>query len=183
MTLLELYSVSREFGGLAALCQVNMVIPQGHVVGLIGPNGAGKTTLLNCISGLDAPTAGEIIFDGKPIHQRPPHRITALGVSRTYQNIRLFKDMTALDNVIVGQHVHGHSTLLHSLFVWPYHAREEKRFKQQALSLLQRFGIEGVQAAVGELMLLNRYSYVAGNPTNLVDPSGMIAEKPGKWDR
>jgi ABC-type branched-subunit amino acid transport system ATPase component len=145
MTLLDLRGVSREFGGLAALCQINMIVPQGKVVGLIGPNGAGKTTLLNCISGLDAPTSGQIIFDGRPVQRQPPHRITALGISRTYQNIRLFKEMTALDNVIVGQHVHGHSTLLHSLFLWPYHAREEKRFKRQALGLLQRFGIESIQ--------------------------------------
>lgn len=142
--MLELHHVSREFGGLAALCQVKMVVPQGKVVGLIGPNGAGKTTLLNCISGLDSPTSGEIIFDGTPIHSRSPHRITALGVSRTYQNIRLFKEMTTLENVIVGQHIHGRSTLLHSMFVWPYHWREESRLKKDALALLERFNIGSV---------------------------------------
>jgi ABC-type branched-subunit amino acid transport system ATPase component len=144
--MLELRHVTREFGGLAALCQVKMAVPQGKVVGLIGPNGAGKTTLLNCISGLDAPTGGEIVLEGVPIAGSSPHRITALGISRTYQNIRLFKEMTTLENVIVGQHIHGRSTLVHSLFAWPYHWREESRLKKDALALLERFNIAHVAA-------------------------------------
>jgi len=142
--MLEIKAVSRYFEGLAALYGVNLTVPEGKIVGLIGPNGAGKTTLLNCISGLDHPSAGEIIFDGVRIHHRSPHRITALGISRTYQNIRLFNDMSALQNVIVGLHRHGRSTLFHSLFAWPYHWHEEKRLRQEALDLLERFQLAPV---------------------------------------
>jgi len=142
--MLTIRAVSRYFEGLAALYGVTMTVPEGKVVGLIGPNGAGKTTLLNCISGLDHPSTGEILLNGIPIHNRAPHRITALGIARTYQNIRLFSDMPAVQNVIVGLHRHGRSTLLHSLFAWPFHRQEEARFQQEALNLLDRFQLTPV---------------------------------------
>lgn len=142
--MLEIRGVSRNFEGLVALNCVNLTVPEGKVIGLIGPNGAGKTTLLNCISGLDHPSSGDIIFKGINIRNSPPHRITALGISRTYQNIRLFNDLSALENVIIGQHRHGRSTLLHSLFVWPYHWREEALIRRQALDLLERFQLDHV---------------------------------------
>jgi len=99
--MLELTDVSRQFGGLHALSNVKMRIETGKVVGLIGPNGAGKTTLINCISGLDHPTSGHITFDGHNISRTSPHTITKLGIARTYQNIRLFGEMTALDNLLI----------------------------------------------------------------------------------
>src|SRR3982751_4413988 len=106
--MLELKDVSRHFGGLHALTNVNMQIQAGKVVGLIGPNGAGKTTLINNISGLDHPTSGRISFDAggrrHDISRMSPHTITRLGIARTYQNIRLFGDMTALDNLLISQH-------------------------------------------------------------------------------
>src|SRR5689334_5913367 len=102
--MLELKQVSRQFGGLQALHQVNMVVPTNKVVGLIGPNGAGKTTLINIISGLDHPTSGTIYFDERAIHKLPPHQITCSGIARTYQNIRLFGEMTVLENLLIGQH-------------------------------------------------------------------------------
>jgi len=142
--MLEIHAVSRHFEGLAALNYVNLTVPDVKAVGLIGPNGAGKTTLLNCISGLDHPSAGEIIFNGIKIHNKSPHRITALGISRTYQNIRLFNDMSTLENVIIGLHRHGRSTLLHSLAAWPYHWREEKQLRRQAVDLLERFQLASV---------------------------------------
>src|SRR5690349_20752704 len=108
--MLELSDVSRQFGGLHALAGVNMTIPQGKVVGLIGPNGAGKTTLINCISGLDHPTGGRITFSGHNISRSSPHHITRLGIARTYQNIRLFGEMTALDNLLISQHARGHAS-------------------------------------------------------------------------
>ncbi|NLX09570.1 MAG: ABC transporter ATP-binding protein [Chloroflexi bacterium] len=145
--MLDIHAVSRHFEGLAALTYVNLSVPEGKVVGLIGPNGAGKTTLLNCISGLDHPTSGTITFRGVPIQRAAPHRITALGISRTYQNIRLFNEMSALENVIIGQHRHGRSTLLHSLFAWPYHRREEASINRQAHDLLERFQLGAVARA------------------------------------
>src|SRR5882724_9835850 len=109
--MLELTDVSRQFGGLHALTNVNMRIQTGKVIGLIGPNGAGKTTLINCISGLDHPTSGRITFDVEGIRhdisRTSPHTITRLGIARTYQNIRLFGEMTALDNLLISQHTRG----------------------------------------------------------------------------
>lgn len=137
MLLLE--NVSRSFGGLAALSQVNLRAEEKRIVGLIGPNGAGKTTLINCASGLDHPTSGIIRFRGVEVQHLPAYRIAQLGLARTYQNIRLFTQMTVLENVIVAQHRHGRATLLHSLAQLPAHRREVRQQHAYALSLLERF--------------------------------------------
>lgn len=142
--LLRLDSVARYFGGLAALDDVNMTVPQGKVVGLIGPNGAGKTTTINNITGLDHPTKGEIWFAGEPIHNAPPHRITRLGIARTYQNIRLFGQMTTHENLLIGQHKRGDATLVESLFMLPRHWTQERALKQRADDLLDRFELREV---------------------------------------
>ncbi len=140
--MLTLTNVSRQFGGLAALANVTMTVPEGQVTGLIGPNGAGKTTLINNISGLDHPTSGTIRFRDADISRQPPHKITALGVARTYQNIRLFGDMTALENLLIGQHGRGRATILESLVFAPRFRREEKLLRAQALELLEQFGLQ-----------------------------------------
>ena len=142
--MLELIDVSRHFGGLHALSNVNMTVQPGKVTGLIGPNGAGKTTLINCISGLDHPTSGKIMFDGQPITRRMPHEITHRGIARTYQNIRLFGDMTVLENLLVSQHTLGSATILESLVFTPRYRQEEKRLRENALVLLERFGLAPV---------------------------------------
>jgi branched-chain amino acid transport system ATP-binding protein len=139
--MLELTDVSRQFGGLLALSDVNLAVPEGRIVGLIGPNGAGKTTLINIVSGLDHPTQGEIRFNGTSIKRMPPHRITGLGIARTYQNIRLFGDMTALQNLLIGQHGRGSASLLEAMIFWPRYLREERHLHDHAASLLERFGL------------------------------------------
>lgn len=145
-TLLELKQVTRRFGGLVALSKVEMQVPQGEIVGLIGPNGAGKTTLINNISGLDHPTSGEIYFAGQPIHNAPPHRITQLGIARTYQNIRLFYEMTAHENLLIGQHSKGKATLLEAITVFaPRYRTEEKMLRDRADELLQQFDLTHVR--------------------------------------
>lgn len=144
--MLELQGVARQFGGLAALDGVNMTVPKGQVVGLIGPNGAGKTTLINCVSGLDHPTDGTITFAGTPIEQKAPHQITALGMARTYQNIRLFGELTVLENIIIAQHKLGKANLLESLFQLPRHRRELRQHTHRAQELLNRFGLAQFQA-------------------------------------
>lgn len=149
---LELRQVSRYFGGLQALNEVVMSIPKNQVVGLIGPNGAGKTTLINNISGLDHPTSGTIHFEGTDISHAPPHRISRLGIARTYQNIRLFGEMTALENLLIGQHGRGHSTILDSLIFSPRYRQEERQLKDNAQQLLERFHLEEVaQVQAGNL--------------------------------
>jgi len=113
--MLELRQVSRSFGGLQALKDVSMTVPDHQIIGLIGPNGAGKTTLINNISGLDHPTSGSIRFKDQDIHNLQAHQIARLGIARTYQNIRLFGDMTALENLLISQHRRGKASILDTL--------------------------------------------------------------------
>lgn len=139
--MLVLDRVSRHFGGLAAVHNVSFDVPPGRITGLIGPNGAGKTTLLNLISGLDQVTRGAIRFDDQPIHHQPPHRINQLGIARTYQNIRLFAEMSVLDNVIVGTHTQGRAGLWSAVLRLPGYRAEERRLRALAQQLIDRLGL------------------------------------------
>lgn len=150
--MLELSNVSRNFGGLKALAGVDLCVPERRIVGLIGPNGAGKTTLINIISGLDHPSSGTITFEGHAIHNAAPHEITRKGIARTYQNIRLFGDMTALQNLIIAQHTRSHASLLEAIVFGPRYRREERIMQERALTLLKRFGLDGAaHSAAGNL--------------------------------
>ena len=134
--MLELTSISKSFGGLHVLHDVNLKVPQGAIYGLIGPNGAGKTTVFNLITGLLAPTSGSIAFEGKNLLRTKPHEITRLGIARTFQNIRLFKEMTLLQNVVVGAYRHmdyGFPSLLLGL---PKYRQHEARARERAHELL-----------------------------------------------
>ena len=139
--MLVLDRVSRNFGGLTAVNQVSFDVQPGQIMGLIGPNGAGKTTLLNLISGLDQPTSGAIHFNNRPIHTQPPHVINQLGIARTYQNIRLFAEMSVLDNVVVGTHPQGHAGLWSAVLMLPAYRAEERRLKAEAQRLIERLGL------------------------------------------
>jgi branched-chain amino acid transport system ATP-binding protein len=141
--------VTKRFGGLLAVNDVDFDIPRGAIVSLIGPNGAGKTTFFNMITGFYTPTAGDIVFDGKPIawsrgskvRSLQPHQVTALGIGRTFQNIRLFSTMSVLDNVLVGLHVHLKSRWWDAIFRTPSQLREEHDAVEQARELLQLVGL------------------------------------------
>ncbi|MDP9351079.1 MAG: ATP-binding cassette domain-containing protein, partial [Chloroflexota bacterium] len=141
MPLLEARDVTKAFGGLVAVSNVDFVIPERSVVSLIGPNGAGKTTFFNVLTGLYPPTSGTVTFNGQNIAGKKPHEITALGICRTFQNIRLFKNMTALDNVLVGEHVRLRSGVVGAIFRPPSVVREESRARQKALDLLDFVGL------------------------------------------
>jgi ABC-type branched-subunit amino acid transport system ATPase component len=138
---LSLASVSRAFGGVRAVDDATFTVNDGEVHGLIGPNGAGKTTLLNMVSGLIAPTGGSIALDGRRIDRLPPHRVAALGVSRTYQNIRLFAGLSAVDNVVVGQHLRRRAPFWRRLLMLPAARREEEQARSEALDGLARVGM------------------------------------------
>jgi branched-chain amino acid transport system ATP-binding protein len=142
--MLTLSTLSRYFGGLQALANVNMTVAQGRIVGLIGPNGAGKTTLINLISGLDHPTSGTIRILEHDISSAAPHTISRLGIARTYQNIRLFSEMTALENLLIGEHARGRTSILESLFLLPSYKREEKQLRENAHALLDQFNLADV---------------------------------------
>ncbi|MBV9648211.1 MAG: ABC transporter ATP-binding protein [Candidatus Eremiobacteraeota bacterium] len=135
--------LSKRFGGLQALSDVSLEIRAGSVVGMIGPNGAGKSTVFNLISGIAAPTSGAITFAGRPLSALRPDQIVARGIARTFQNIRLFAFSSALENVMTGQHVRMHATLLDSLVHTPVHRAEERRARERARELLHFVGLEG----------------------------------------
>ena len=140
---LALSGVSRAFGGVKAVDEASFTVADGEVHGLIGPNGAGKTTLLNLISGLLQPTGGSIELDGRRIDRLPPHRIAALGISRTYQNIRLFAGLSAADNVVVGQHLRRRAPFWQRLLFLPAARREEQAAREAAEAGLDRVGLRG----------------------------------------
>jgi len=139
--LLSLQGVRRTFGGLAAVDGASLEVGTGEVHGLIGPNGAGKTTLLNLISGLIPPTSGAIVLDGERLDGLPSHVIASRGVTRTYQNIRLFPALTAADNVLVGAHLKRHAPLWRRMLFLPSAAVEERAAREATLALLERVGM------------------------------------------
>ncbi len=144
--LLRLEQVSMSFGGIKAVTELDINVERGGVVGLIGPNGAGKTTVFNLISGFYTPRSGRILFDGQPIHGMPPAKICAAGIARTFQNIRLFHNLTALDNVMLGSHVRRRSPWWAAPLGLPSFGREEAAIEAGARELLERLGIESYAA-------------------------------------
>jgi branched-chain amino acid transport system ATP-binding protein len=133
--------VRKEFGGLVATNDVDFMIPRGAVVSLIGPNGAGKTTFFNMLTGVYKPTAGRIVFDGTDVTGKPPHAITERGIGRTFQNIRLFQNMTALENVMVGMHARLRGGILGSIVRTPRIRKEEAGARDRARELLHYSGL------------------------------------------
>jgi branched-chain amino acid transport system ATP-binding protein len=133
--------VTKEFGGLVAVNDVYLDVPKHSIVSLIGPNGAGKTTLFNMLTGLYKPTQGRIVFGGRDITRRRPDQITALGIARTFQNIRLFGAMTAVENVMIGRHARMRAGLVGSVLRPPWVRSEEKAARAQARELLRYVGL------------------------------------------
>jgi branched-chain amino acid transport system ATP-binding protein len=140
--LLTADDVSKVFGGLVAVDSVSFAIPQRSIVSIIGPNGAGKTTFFNMLTGLYKPTTGRIIFDGRDLTGGRPDRITAAGMARTFQNIRLFATMSALENVLVGQHARTRAGLVGSILRTPGVRREERESRERARELLAYVGLQ-----------------------------------------
>ncbi len=145
MALLEIDAVTKRFGGLLAVADVGFKVDEGQIFALIGPNGAGKTTVFNMLTGLTGITSGSVRFAGKELKGLPSYRITALGISRTFQNIRLFGRMSVLDNVIVGFHCRTHTSFLGALLKTGPARREWAHTRERALKLLQMFGLEGIR--------------------------------------
>ena len=138
---LNVAGASKRFGGVQALSDVGITIRGGEVVGLIGPNGAGKTTFFNVITGLYAPDAGSFELGGKPYKPHLVHEVAKAGIARTFQNIRLFPEMTALENVMVGRHVRSGSGLFGAVFRTPKFLAEERAITERARELLEYVGI------------------------------------------
>jgi branched-chain amino acid transport system ATP-binding protein len=139
---LEVDNVTLRFGGVTALDEVDFHIEEGEILGLIGPNGAGKTTCFNVTTGVYAPTSGEVRFEGRSLTGLKRHKITKLGIARTFQNIRLFRSMTALENVLVGVDAQNKTGILNALFRLPRHRREEFEGHERAMELLRFMGLD-----------------------------------------
>jgi branched-chain amino acid transport system ATP-binding protein len=134
-------NVTKQFGGLTAVNDVDFSVPEKGIVSIIGPNGAGKTTFFNCMTGLYKPTTGKVVFDGKDITAKPPHIVTQAGIARTFQNIKLFKTMTVLENVQVGRHCRMRGRITGSIILTPFVRREERAVEEHARELLNIVGI------------------------------------------
>ncbi|MCR2746038.1 ABC transporter ATP-binding protein [Limnobacter parvus] len=162
--------LQKHFGGVRAVDGVNLAIEHGQVVGLIGPNGAGKTSCFNLITGLYTPDAGQFTFNGKPYKPSSPNEVARMGIARTFQNIRLFNSMTALENVCVGMHCRTGQGVLGAVFRTPAQRREEQRIREQAMALLNYVGIAqyadylATQLSYGDQRRLEIARALASNP-------------------
>lgn len=141
MALLKITNISLKFGGLQALSDFSLSLEEGSLLGLIGPNGAGKTTVFNIISGVYRPEAGRVIFGAQEITGWPGYRIMSAGIGRTFQNIRLFKDMTALDNIRLGAFAQYNYSFFQAICRLAFFNQQEKAITDQALEMLERFGL------------------------------------------
>ena len=145
MALLEITGLRKEFGGLVAVDTVDFTIEERQIASLIGPNGAGKTTFFNMLTGVYKPTAGRIVFAGEDVTGKPPHAFTERGIGRTFQNIRLFQNMTSLENVLVGMHSRLKGNVLTAVLKTPSVRREESRARERADELLRYSGLRRVE--------------------------------------
>jgi branched-chain amino acid transport system ATP-binding protein len=143
MNILETQELTKRFGGLSAVNRASIQVPEGSIYSIIGPNGAGKTTLFNCITGFYTPDEGDMFFRGKSLLGYSPDRITRQGISRTYQNIRLFPAMTAIENILVGAHPKLDANLLDAILHTPRQRKEEQKAIQEAQELLNFVGLKG----------------------------------------
>ncbi len=144
MALLETIDVVKRFGGLIAVNKVNFNIDQGKIVSIIGPNGAGKTTFFNTMTGIYHPEEGKILFNGRPLHGLRPDQVASRGISRTFQNIRLFGNMTVLENILVGMHIHLKQSPLQTLLHLPFFSAEERDSEKRAEELMIYVGLKGI---------------------------------------
>ncbi len=143
MDILKAIKVTKRFGGLTAVDAFDFTVPKGGIVSIIGPNGAGKTTFFNCITGFYHPEEGSVIFGNVSLTELRPDQIAAMGIARTYQNIRLFNEMTTIENILVGQHSRLRAGVWGALFRFPRNKREEKKALDKALGLLDFVGLQG----------------------------------------
>ena len=150
MMVLQIKNITKNFGGISALTDVTFHVNEGEIFGLIGPNGAGKTTMFNVITNMFAPTSGEVVFSGEKISGEKPYLITEKGICRTFQNIRLFSQMSVLDNVLVGGHCRSSSGVLKSVFRTKTQKKEEKQNYDYAQELLELVGLSAYADTIAE---------------------------------
>jgi len=174
MALLEVRKLDKSFGGLRAVGDVSFSVPEGSIKAVIGPNGAGKTTLFNLITGNIPADRGEIVFNGQPVQKMQAWRIATLGMSRTFQNIKMFHGMTALENVMVGCHAKSKAGFLSGMFNLPWTWKEEKEIRQRSMELLDLLEIgefadvDGSSLSFGQQRAVELARALASDPTLLL---------------
>jgi branched-chain amino acid transport system ATP-binding protein len=185
MNLLSTHRLVKNFGGLCAVNNVSFDVEEGSISGLIGPNGAGKTTVFNLITGIYAPDQGEIVFAGKSIARRRPYRIVSMGIARTFQTIRLFQNLSVLENVLAGCHLHLRSGIFSSLLHTPGQRSEERQALDDSLKIIEFVGLTGLENTLsknlsyGNQRLLEIARALATRPRLLIldEPAGGMNDR------
>ena len=175
--LLDVRAVTKRFEGLVAVDGVDLQVGEGEIVGVIGPNGAGKTTLFNCLSGLETPTSGEIVFRGRRLSGRPD-RFTRSGLARTFQNIRLFPNMSVMDNVLVGRHCRTRAGVLAAIGHGPTYRREERESSVRARDLLDFVGLGGAGDALARNLAYGDQRRLEIARALATDPGLLLLDEP-----
>jgi branched-chain amino acid transport system ATP-binding protein len=176
--LLVATGIRKVFGGLIASNNIDFTVPRGSIVSLIGPNGAGKTTFFNMLTGVYKPTGGQIVFDGHDVTGKPPHAITERGVGRTFQNIRLFQNMTALENVLVGMHCRLGGGIFRTILRTRGQRREERDARAKARALLDLCGLRGKGNAISRNMSYGDQRRLEVARALATDPKLLLLDEP-----
>ncbi|MCM3568489.1 ABC transporter ATP-binding protein [Neobacillus mesonae] len=175
---LKINNVSKNFGGISALTDISFSINKGEIFGLIGPNGAGKTTMFNCITSIFPPSSGEILFLDENITGIKPHKITNKGICRTFQNIRLFSQMSVLENVLVGGHSQSHSGVFSGVFRTKSQRNEEEKLRSTARELLELVGLSEFEDAVAENLAYGQQRRLEIARALASDPKLLLLDEP-----
>jgi len=178
MALLEIARLHKKFGGLHAVNDVSFDVAQGSIKAVIGPNGAGKTTLFNLIAGSLAATSGRVRFNGVEIQGKKPHQIAACGIGRTFQNIKLFHDMTALENVMVGRHLRSRAGLVASMLHMPWTLKEEMQIRAKSMELLELLEIEAYADVEATSLAFGQQRAVEFARALALEPTLLLLDEP-----
>jgi branched-chain amino acid transport system ATP-binding protein len=175
---LRTVDLSHSFSGLKAIANLNIRVDEGDLVGLIGPNGAGKTTVFNLLTGVYTPTEGDIFFQEKRLNGLPPYKVSHLGIARTFQNIRLFADLTVEDNVKIAYHQHVQHSMFSSIFRLPGHYRSEKIMHEKALELLTLFGLQDKRSELAKNLPYGRQRRLEIARALATEPKLLLLDEP-----
>lgn len=178
MALLKTDKLTIKFGGLTAVSGLDLVINENEIIGLIGPNGAGKTTSFNMITGVYTPTMGSVIFEGKNITGMKTHEITKLGIARTFQNIRLFGELTVLENVLIANHMRFGTNLFSAIAKTPSYLKKEKQIYEKSIGLLKALGLEDLKDEKSSSLPYGKQRRLEIARALATDPKLLILDEP-----
>ncbi|OHD69388.1 MAG: high-affinity branched-chain amino acid ABC transporter ATP-binding protein LivG [Spirochaetes bacterium RBG_16_49_21] len=178
MSLLDVIQVNRSFGGLRAVQEVSFGVEQNMIKAIIGPNGAGKTTLFNLISGTLAPDSGTVQINGTHIQGQPPYRIALQGISRTFQNVKLFSHMTVLENVMVGRHIRSRAGFASAMLRLPHTGKEERAIREKSMELLRMLGLHDQAEQEAASLPFGKQRIVEFGRALATEPSLLLLDEP-----